>query len=273
VAALDLLAYVQQALSRQEEAGEACLQRALIDPFVGLQRRHACASSLEYAGRRHDREGRPTEARRAFDKALLLDPNHTAARAARVELLRRGDPNRNPAELASLRERAEREGTFDNYRTLNDALADRRRFAEVIANWTRYITAHAGEEHRPAYASAHLFRGHTRAAICDPAGAASDAEYACELGHPAACKHADVYRKQASERVDAPVSRSPQLSPKAPQRTERRTTSARTVPQRMERETPPPQPAERRIAVALEAPAEATQGPTPLLQPLVAGLP
>jgi tetratricopeptide (TPR) repeat protein len=272
VTALDQLRYVERALSRHEEAGEACLQLALIDPLVDLRLRNACASWLAYAGRRHARAGRPREALRAFDKALLLEPHHTETRADRTALLRRGDPNQNLAELTSLRERAEREGTFEAYRRLDEALSERGRFDEVIANWTRYIIEHAREEHPRACASAHHFRSHARASVCDPAGAASDAGYACELGEPAACKDAEALRQRASMKADDPAKRDARVSPNAPQRTERRITAGRTVPQPMERPSPPSRPAERRTSVPPQAVAASPRGPTPMLQPLVAGL-
>jgi tetratricopeptide (TPR) repeat protein len=204
------LADLDSALALRPELGEALHARAdtaaklglldesvgnfmaalRLDPTSGATELTQYANIAANAAVAHYRAGRPREAIAAFDKALLLDPKHEKVQKARAKLLEHGDPYANEAQVQALIQRARQDDTTEAYRVVDALLTKRGRYAEIIELWSGYIGRH------PADGQAYLERGgtHTRLRALDRALA--DAEKACSLNVPAACKAAQNVRRE-----------------------------------------------------------------------------
>ena len=183
-------------LKRFGDAGEAFLMALRLNPAERLEQRRDYAGALVTAGKVELVNGRAREALAAFDNALLLDGANLEARRIKEEILVRHATRAPSPELSAMIERADREGTFEAYLALDDALVKQQRFAEIIAAWTRYLERNprdgrALNERAGAYTHLRRYRD-----------ALVDTERACDLGESRACEHTPRLR-EIVRRTDA----------------------------------------------------------------------
>lgn len=93
-----------------------------------------------------------------------------------------GDPSANETEVTAAVDRALREDSFDAYLALDNVLAPRGRFGEVIAHWDRYLASH------PDDGRAYMERGGAYTHLKRPVEAERDADSACKLGFARGCE-------------------------------------------------------------------------------------
>ncbi len=175
-------------LTRWREAGESYIQALRADPTGGLEKREHYAEVLEFAGHQELRAGRPQQALRNYENALLLDRSRAEAKRFRDQILRVGDPNANEPEVTAALERARKEDSFEAYRALDDVLAKRGRFSEILAYWTEFIGRHPNE------GRAYVERGGTLTHIQKFGDAIKDAQHGCDLGVQVGCQYATQFR-------------------------------------------------------------------------------
>ena len=199
------LALANWHLAAFEEAGEAYLHAVRLDP-TSFSEAHTYASALEFAGRAHWSAGEPREALFDFEEALVLDPNYADVKRWRAEIFSHGDPNANAGEVLALVTRAEAEDTFEAYLALDNALASRGRFGEIIRHWGAHLERH------PADGRGFVERGGALTHVGRFEEALHDVNRACELGVQQGCALAprvpDLRKKFEAQRLGPPVASS-----------------------------------------------------------------
>ncbi len=186
-------------LGRREEAARDLVRAVELGPAKNRRHQPWMAEVISFRGEELLGEGRPLEAEQWIERALAVDPKCERALKARA-LLAANPPGRAPEQVEAARARAAQEDSFEAYRALDQVLAERGRFAEIIEQWTQYLARH------PQDGRAFLERAgthtHLRAGLSP---ALADARRACSLGVQAGCQLArKIENRQRRDAARAP---------------------------------------------------------------------